>query len=243
MMSGRFELAAAEDIVFGYTKSAPVIHSVTIRVAEHEITSILGSNGAGKSTLIKLIAGTHSPWSGQIRFAGEQIAAVPAWARVPRGLVCVPSGRSVFADQSVSENLLLGAYAYRRDSARVFANLDSMFDRFEVLGRLRDRAAGTLSGGEQQILCIARGLMARPKLMLLDEPSLGLGPQAVDGLKSLLLQLKKEGTTILMVEKLPGLAAGVSDRLAVMQLGRIVTEGPADVVAGDAAIARAYLGG
>lgn len=242
MSMRRFELLAATEIVFGYSPSNPVLHEVTVTLAEHEVLAILGSNGAGKSTLIKLLSGTHLPWSGTIRLAGESVGALPAWDRVGRGLACVPSGRSVFVDQTVSENLRLGAYHYRKDKRRVEANLASMLERFEVLGPRRDRRADTLSGGEQQILCLARGLMARPKLLLLDEPSMGLGPVAVDGLRSLLLQLKEEGTTMLMVEKLPSLAAEVSDRMAVMHLGRIIAEGSSVDVANDPAIARAYLG-
>jgi branched-chain amino acid transport system ATP-binding protein len=237
-----FELLRIENLSASYDAQTPVLHDVSMEVREHEIVTILGSNGAGKTTLVAAILGLVPQVQGRIRFKGEDIAALPPHAIVARGVVEVPTGREVFPDQTVLENLLLGAHAYRSDRARVRRNLDDMLERFEVLGRRRKQLAGTLSGGEQQILAIARGLMGRPSLMILDEPSMGLAPILVNEVFAVLKEIWREGTTLLLIEKLAHLAISFSHRLYVLELGRLVLDGTAEELAGDERVEEAYLG-
>jgi branched-chain amino acid transport system ATP-binding protein len=219
-----------------------VLHDVSIEVREHEIVTILGSNGAGKTTLVAAVIGLVPHVRGSIRFQGEELVGLPAHDIVARGVVEVPTGREVFPDQTVIENLLLGAHAYRADKPRVRRNLGDMLERFPALGQRRDQAAGTLSGGEQQILSIARGLMGRPRLMILDEPSMGLAPLLVTQVFDLLREIWREGTTLLLIEKLAHLAITFSHRLYVLELGSLVLEGTASELAEDPRVEDAYLG-
>jgi branched-chain amino acid transport system ATP-binding protein len=225
-----------------YDGHIEVLHGVDVVVNEHEIVTILGSNGAGKTTLLAAVLGLVPHVRGSIRFQREDITSLPSHDIVRRGVVEVPTGREVFPDQTVTENLLLGAHAYRSDRARVQRNLKDMLDRFEVLGKRRGQLAGTLSGGEQQILAIARGLMGRPKLMILDEPSMGLAPILVTRVFELLKEIWSEGTTLLLVEKLAHLAISFSHRLYVLELGSVALEGTAAELAGDQRVEEAYLG-
>ncbi|MFY9586200.1 MAG: ABC transporter ATP-binding protein [Actinomycetota bacterium] len=237
-----FELLRVADLHASYDGQIDVVHGVSLAVREHEIVTILGSNGAGKTTLVGAIAGLVPHVRGSVRFQGEELTGLPAHAIVARGVVEVPTGREVFPDQTVSENLLLGAHAYRSDRARVQRNLADMLERFPVLGRRRGQAAGTLSGGEQQILSIARGLMGRPRLMILDEPSMGLAPILVTQVFELLREIWRDGTTLLLIEKLANLAISFSHRLYVLELGALVLEGTASELAGDTRVEEAYLG-
>jgi branched-chain amino acid transport system ATP-binding protein len=238
----RFEMLALEGLSASYDGRLQVLQDVSMHVDEHEIVTILGSNGAGKTTVANAISGLVPHVTGRVIYQGEDIAGLPPHAVVARGIAHVPAGREVFADQTVEENLLLGAHAYRRDRARVGRSLGAIYERFDLLAGLRRRPAGTLSGGEQQVLSLARGLMARPRLMILDEPSMGLAPTLVARVFDLIREIHREGTTVLLVEKLAHLAAGLSDRLYVMELGRIVVEGPAAELAGDERVEEAYLG-
>ena len=237
-----FELLSVRDLRASYDGLVEVLHGVSVEVREHEIVTILGSNGAGKTTLVAAVMGLVPHVRGSIRFQGEDIAALPSHRIVARGVIEVPTGREVFPDQTVAENLLLGAHAYRSDRARTRRNLADMLERFPVLGRRRSQPAGTLSGGEQQILAIARGLMGRPRLMILDEPSMGLAPKVVSMVFDLLREIWREGTTLLLVEKLAHLAISFSHRLYVLELGSVALEGSAAELAGDPRVEEAYLG-
>lgn len=238
----RFELLQVEALTASYDGALEVLHGVDLLVDEHEIVTILGSNGAGKTTVANAISGLVPHVGGRITYQGEDITGLAPHAVVARGIAHVPAGREVFADQTVEENLLLGAHAYRRDRARVRRGLAASYERLDLLARLKDRRAGELSGGEQQVVSLARGLMARPRLMILDEPSMGLAPKLVTAVFDLIREIHREGTTLLLVEKLAHLAAGLSDRLYVMELGRVVIEGEAAALAGDERVEEAYLG-
>jgi branched-chain amino acid transport system ATP-binding protein len=237
-----FEILRVSGLHASYDGTLEVVHDVSISVGEHEIVTILGSNGAGKSTVLGAVSGLVPHVRGRVIFEGEDISGLAPHAIVSRGIAQVPAGREVFPDQTVEENLLLGAHRYRRDRARVRRNLAATYERFEMLGDGRRRLAGTLSGGEQQILSLARGLMARPRLMILDEPSMGLAPKMVRRVFDLIRQIHEQGTTLLLVEKLAHVAARLSDRLYVMELGRVILEGAASDLAGDPRVEEAYLG-
>jgi branched-chain amino acid transport system ATP-binding protein len=237
-----FELLKVDQLHASYDGATEVLHGVSIEVREHEIVTILGSNGAGKTTLVAAVSGLVPYVGGSVRFQGEDLTNLPPHEIVGRGIVEVPTGREVFPDQTVTENLLLGAHAYRSDRARVRRNLADLLARFEVLGRRRDQLAGSLSGGEQQILSIARGLMARPRLMILDEPSMGLAPILITQVFDLLKEIWRDGTTLLLIEKLAHLAISFSHRLYVLELGSLVLEGNASDLAGDPRVEEAYLG-
>ena len=237
-----FELLRVEGLHASYDGLTDVLHGVSIEVREHEIVTVLGSNGAGKTTLVAAVMGLVPHVRGHIRFQGEDITALPPHAVVSRGIIEVPTGREVFPDQTVEENLLLGAHSYRRDRARVRRNVGDMKQRFPVLGRRAGQLAGTLSGGEQQILSIARGLIGRPRLMILDEPSMGLAPIVVGQVFELLRELWREGTTLLLIEKLARLATSISHRLYVLELGSLTLEGSAAELANDPRVEEAYLG-
>ena len=237
-----FELLRVDGVRASYDGSTEILHDVSIEVREHEIVTILGSNGAGKTTLVAAVMGLVPHVTGSVRFQGEDITVLPPHEIVARGIVEVPTGREVFPDQTVEENLMLGAHAYRRDRARIRRNVRDMKERFPVLGERAGQLAGTLSGGEQQILSIARGLMARPRLMILDEPSMGLAPIVVGRVFDLLGEIWREGTTLLLIEKLARLATSISHRLYVLELGSVTVEGTAAELAGDPRVEEAYLG-
>jgi len=217
----------------------PVLKGIDLKVREREMVAVLGANGAGKSTLMRALAGLHRPVAGGIALGGEDLARLPAHRIAARGLVLVPEGRQVFPELSVLDNLWLGAFL-RKDAAA--ADIEAMLVRFP---RLRDRLyqrAGLLSGGEQQMLAIARGLMGKPKLLLLDEPSLGLAPQVINDLFAALDRLRSEAATILLVDQMAGLALALADRAYVIEAGRIVASGAAAEIAADGALEKAYLG-
>ena len=216
----------------------PVLKGVALEVREREMVAVLGANGAGKSTLMRAISGLLRPVKGGIAFAGEDITRLPAHNVMPRGLVLVPEGRQVFPELSVLHNLELGAFR-RGDDAK--ADIESMLERFPRLRERLHQRAGLLSGGEQQMLAIARGLMARPKLLLLDEPSLGLAPAVINDLFAALDRLRAESATILLVDQMAGLALALADRAYVIEGGRIVASGAASEIAATGALEKAYL--
>jgi len=216
------------------------VRNLDLEVAEGEIVALLGANGAGKSTTLKAIVGL-APGRGEIRFAGESIAGRDTEEIVRSGLTMVPEGRRVFPSLTVAENLTLGA-ATRRDPAGAERSRGEVEALFPVLAERADQPAGTLSGGQQQQLAIGRALMSEPKLLLLDEPSLGLAPQIVDDIFDLILRLKARGLTILLVEQDALAALDIADRAYVMANGRIIMSGPAAELRASEQVARAYLG-
>jgi branched-chain amino acid transport system ATP-binding protein len=218
----------------------PVLHGVELRVGAGEIVAVLGSNGAGKSTLNNNISGLYRPFAGTVHFAGEDITAAAPEAIVAAGLIHVPEGRRVFPNLTVRENLELGAYARARDKrAHSLERITAIFPRLkERFGQ----EAGTLSGGEQQMLAIGRGLMAEPRLLILDEPSLGLSPLLVEEMFVLIERLHGEGLAILLVEQNVVQSLAVAGRAYVMENGRIVLAGDAATLREDPALKKAYLG-
>lgn len=232
----------AIDVAYGPVK---VLHQVSLEVRTGELVAIIGANGAGKTTLLKWIMGTQRPSAGSIRFAGERCDGRPAHHMTRRGLVMVPEGRQVFANLTVRENLLMGAYPrlYGRSRGEVLDLAEQMLARFPSLQRRQNVLAGVLSGGEQQMLAMARALMARPRLLLLDEPTLGLAPAVVAQLFALIAEVKAEGTTILLVEQKAFRALEISDRAYVLETGRVALSGrSADLMQNDH-VAQFYLGG
>ncbi|MEM9485687.1 MAG: ABC transporter ATP-binding protein, partial [Cyanobacteria bacterium P01_F01_bin.116] len=217
-----------------------VLNEVSLTVYPGELVAVLGVNGAGKSTLLKSLVNLLPPWSGQINFAGQSLANVATHQMAKRGLVLVPEGRQVFKTLTVVDNLRLGA-SYRQDN-NIDDDIKQMLDRFPRLQERRHQKAGLLSGGEQQMLAIARGLMARPRLLLLDEPSLGLAPQLVADLYRTLGALRNEGLTILLVDQMASLALAIADRAYLLETGQIVRSGIARDLRDDSTIAERYLG-
>ncbi len=215
---------------------------VDLVVNEHEIVALLGANGAGKSTVLKAVSGLVRPRSGRVEFLAEDLRRVPAATRVRRGLVQVPEGRRIFPALSVRENLELAAFGFgiARNARR--KRLDSVVERFPLLRPHLPRLAGMLSGGEQQVLAIARGMMAEPKLLMVDEPSLGLAPQMVESVYDLLVQIAQEGTPVLLVEQNVTLAFEITRRAYVLQQGRVVLSGESAALADDPRVVAAYLG-
>ncbi len=221
-----------------------VLSGVSLHVDPGEIVALIGANGAGKSTLMNAIAGIVPPWSGSVAFLKADIAHKAAEALAATGLVLVPEGRQIFSDMSVAENLLLGAYARLRSRARaeVAADRESVFGLFPILRSRASQPAGTLSGGEQQMLALGRALMGRPRLLMLDEPSIGLAPLVVRSMMDTVLALRGRGTTILLVEQNARAALSIADRGYVMEAGRIVLEGSAQELSDNRDVQRAYLG-
>jgi branched-chain amino acid transport system ATP-binding protein len=202
-----------------------VNREVSLTVGEGEIVTILGPNGAGKSTLLRAISGLLRPKGGSIRFAGDDVTGLPADRAVGLGIIMVPEGRRIFADMTVQENLRLGAYG-RRDREAVETDVRLMESYFEILAQKRAAKGGALSGGQQQMLAIARGLMARPRILLLDEPSLGLSPKLVKDLRAVILDVKRTfSSAVLLVEQNAGLALTVAERGYLLHNGRIMASG------------------
>jgi ABC-type branched-subunit amino acid transport system ATPase component/ABC-type branched-subunit amino acid transport system permease subunit len=217
----------------------PVLKGIDLRVSGGELVAVLGANGAGKSTLMRALAGLHRPVRGTIALEGADLARLAAHQVVARGVVLVPEGRQVFPELSVLDNVRLGAHL-RKDLSG--AEVEAMFERFPRLRERREQRAGLLSGGEQQMLAIARGLMAKPKLLLLDEPSLGLAPTMINQLFSALDRLRSEAVTVLLVDQMAGLALALADRAYVIDGGRITAQGNAAEIAADGALEKTYLG-
>jgi len=237
-------LLAVHDLVVDYGKIR-ALKGLTLEVAEGELVAVIGSNGAGKTTLMRTISSLLRPTSGTITFEGKDLISAPAHEVVRRGIAHVPEGRRVFAQQSVRDNLVLGAFLPLRQGkkAQVEEDLQRMYGIFPRLKERQDQLAGTLSGGEQQMLAITRALVSRPKLLLLDEPSMGLAPVIIDEVFRLIEQLKaSRSTTILLVEQLAFRALEVADRAYVIEQGHIRTSGPAKAMLANPDVQRAYLG-
>jgi len=217
------------------------VKSVSVHVDEGEIVTVLGANGAGKSSLLKAIAGAVKPASGTIRFDGRDMTGRDASARVRDGLVLVPEGRQIFVSLTVAENLLMGAYT-RSDSGAVARDTQAIYDRFPNLAARRDAPASVLSGGEQQMLAVGRALLSKPRLMMLDEPSLGLSPILVDLLFNLIRELNGDGLSILLVEQNTQMALDISARGDVLELGTLAAQGSAADLRADPRLTEAYLG-
>ena len=218
------------------------VKGVSLEVRAGEVVAIIGANGAGKTTLLKGIAGIEPLAAGRLLLQGQDCAAVPAHQRVGLGIALSPEGRGVFPDQTVHENLLLGAYLKRSDPVRVQTLIEQEFRRFPRLGERRDQLAGTLSGGEQQMLAISRALMSEPKLLLLDEPSLGLAPLIIAEIFRSIRALREAGLTILLVEQMANQALAVADRAYVLETGRITAQGSGRELLNDPQVRAAYLG-
>ena len=217
------------------------VKNVSLNIADGEIVTVLGANGAGKSSLLKAIQGTEKLQSGSITYKNDNINRWSAPKRVQNGLVLVPEGRQIFISMTVEENLLMGAYS--RKHADVTSEIKTVFERFPNLKERRNMSAGVLSGGEQQMLAVSRALLAKPTIMMLDEPSLGLSPILVKQLFELIKEINTEGISILLVEQNTHMALQYADRGYVLELGSIVASGtPADLLA-DEKLAKAYLGG
>ena len=218
------------------------VQSVSLEVGAGEFVAVIGSNGAGKSSTMKAISGVLAPVAGRIELNGVDVTGQPSHRLVRAGLALVPEGRQVFAEQSVEDNLRLGAFVFAHDPAAVNQAIDRGFTLFPRLAERRAQAAGSLSGGEQQMLAIARGLASNPKLLLIDELSLGLAPRILDMLFPVLERLNREGLAILLVEQLATQALAVSHRAYVMETGRITLSGRSAELANDPAVRQAYLG-
>ncbi len=217
------------------------LQGVSLTVGEGEVVAVLGANGAGKSTLLKATLGMLRARSGRVLLAGEDVTRASTAGRVARGIVLVPEGRRIVMGLSIEENLLMGAWG-RRDRGALRAEMDAIYQRFPNLAERRRMRGSVLSGGEQQMLAIGRGLLAKPRLLMLDEPSLGLSPRLVGDLFRLLVDLNREGLTILLVEQNTRKALEISQRAYVMELGRFVLEGRPDEIAADDRLRDAYLG-
>jgi len=230
---------AVDDLVSGYGR-IEVLHGVSLEVAAGEIVALVGSNGAGKTTLLRAISGVHPVTSGTIRLGGEAIGRLAAHQRVARGIAQVPEGRQVFAPLSVEDNLRLGAF--RRRDAGIATDLDTIYGIFPALAEKRHAAAGALSGGQQQMLAIGRALMAKPSLLLLDEPSMGLAPLLVEQIFAIIADFKRRGLTVLLVEQNAHAALAIADRGYVIESGRITMTGRSATLREDERVRAAYLG-
>jgi branched-chain amino acid transport system ATP-binding protein len=218
------------------------VRNVSLNVSAGEVVTIIGANGAGKSTLLKSIVGLEPVGSGHIYLDGKDITSVPSHKRTSLGVALSPEGRGVFPDQSVRDNLLLGAYSRKDDAARLKKKIEHSFELFPRLEERQDQFAGTMSGGEQQMLAIARALMSEPKLLLLDEPSLGLAPLIIQGIFTTICSLREMGLTILLVEQMANQALAVADRAYVLETGEITHQGKGSELLNDPKVRAAYLG-
>jgi branched-chain amino acid transport system ATP-binding protein len=218
------------------------VKGISLEVRERELVTIVGANGAGKTTTLRTISGIYRPTTGSITFEGRNLAALPSHEIVALGISQAPEGRQIFGSLSVRDNLMLGA-TRRADRAGIAQELDYLVSLFPVLGERMNQSGGTLSGGEQQMLAIARALMAKPRLLLLDEPSLGLAPMLVNRIFAVISRLKETGVTILLVEQNARKALEIADRAYVMETGRVILAGDARELAANPEIEKAYLGG
>lgn len=225
-----------------YYGAIQAIKQISLEVEEGAIVTLIGANGAGKTTTLKTISGILKPKTGRITFKGQDITRTPAQQIVGLGISQVPEGRRVFPAMSVMENLEMGAYL-RRDKSGISQDLDTVFDRFPRLLERKKQLAGTLSGGEQQMLAIGRALMSRPQLLLLDEPSMGLAPLLVKEIFSIIKDINERGTTILLVEQNANMALSIAGQAYVLETGQIVLSGSASELARSPQVKKAYLGG
>lgn len=224
-----------------YYGAIHALHDISFHVNEGEIVTLIGANGAGKTSILHALSGLIPCKSGEIAFDGQDIRKVPAHQLVTLGLVQVPEGRRVFSRMTVMENLEMGAFT-RKDRQEVDRDFDMVFDHFPRLKERRKQAAGTLSGGEQQMLAMGRALMARPKLMMMDEPSMGLSPILVQEIFAIIRGINADGTTVLLVEQNANMALSIAHRAYVLETGDIVKDGPASALLQDEDVKKAYLG-
>ena len=225
-----------------YYGAIHAIKGISLSVDEGEIVTLIGANGAGKSTTLRTISGLLKPKTGSINFLGKDIAGMPAHKIVREGISQVPEGRRIFAEMTVQENLELGAFT-RSDKDEINSDFKRVFGRFPRLEERRLQLAGTLSGGEQQMLAMGRALMSRPKLLLLDEPSMGLAPLLIREIFNIIVDINKTGTTVLLVEQNANMALSIANRAYVLETGRITISGNAKELAASEDIRKAYLGG
>ena len=223
-----------------YYGSIHAIKGVSFEVNEGEIVTLIGANGAGKSTTLNTVAGLMKPRSGHVSFEGKLISGMSASKIVPQGLALCPEGRRVFQQMTVRENLEMGGYT--RPAGEISASLDDVFERFPRLKERHKQVAGTLSGGEQQMLAMGRALMSKPRLLMLDEPSMGLAPLLVEQIFDIICELNRAGTTILLVEQNAQMALSIANRAYVLETGNIVKTGDADALMHDDDVRKAYLG-
>ena len=227
------------DVYYG---AIHALKGISLEVKEGEIVTLIGANGAGKSTTLRTISGLLKPKTGSITFLGQDIAGVRAHEIVKKGISQVPEGRRVFAEMTVMENLDLGAFV-RKDKAGIQQDLKHVFELFPRLEERKNQSAGTLSGGEQQMLAMGRALMSRPKLLLLDEPSMGLAPLLIKEIFNIIVDINKSGTTVLLVEQNANMALSIANRAYVLETGRITISGSAQELAASEDVRKAYLGG
>ena len=225
-----------------YYGAIHALKGISLEINEGEIVTLIGANGAGKSTTLRTISGLLKPKTGTIEFEGKNIAGMPAQNIVKAGISQVPEGRRVFAEMTVMENLELGAFI-RKDKAGLAKDLKMVFERFPRLEERVNQQAGTLSGGEQQMLAMGRALMSRPRLLLLDEPSMGLAPLLIREIFSIIQDINKAGTTVLLVEQNANMALSIANRAYVLETGRITLSGDAKELAASEEVRKAYLGG
>jgi len=235
-----FTVLTLKSVQAGYGKLM-VLKGVSLHVRAGEVVTLIGGNGAGKSTTLRAISGLLPPFRGVVEFNGADLTRLPPERIVTLGLALVPEGRRVFATLSVTANLELGAF-HRRDQKQARKDLEEIQERFPLLKERASQPAGTLSGGEQQILAICRALMSRPRLLMLDEPSMGLAPLMVSRVYDILRELKEEGTTLLLIEQNARAALKLADRGYVLETGRIILDGSAAELRDDPEVQRAYLG-
>ena len=225
-----------------YYGSIHAVKGISFDVEEGEIVTLIGANGAGKSTTLNTVAGLLKPREGKVEFEGGSLLGIPPHTIVSKGMALCPEGRRVFLQMSVRENLEMGAFT-RRDSAEIADSLEMVFDRFPRLKEREGQSAGTLSGGEQQMLAMGRALMSKPRLLMLDEPSMGLAPILVQEIFNIIKSLHETGTTVLLVEQNARMALSVADRAYVLETGRVSMSGNAADLANDDRVKQAYLGG
>ena len=219
------------------------LHGISFEVNQGEIVTLIGANGAGKTTTMQSVVGLIPKKSGVVTFDGADITKTPCHKIVHLGMTQVPEGRRIFQELSVYENLLMGAYSMKKDQADFKKDIEMVYERFPRLAERKNQIAGTLSGGEQQMLAIGRALMSHPKLLMLDEPSMGLSPLLVDEVFKIIKDINKDGTTILLVEQNAGKSLAISDRAYVLENGKIVLSGTGNELASSEMVRKAYLGG
>jgi len=227
----------------GYGKLR-VLKNISLHVKGGEIVTMIGANGAGKTTLLHTVIGLIKPMRGEISFLGQSCTRTTVGQNVASGCALVPEGRQVFAPMSVEENLLLGGYVLQKEQGRaaVIEELEHQYELFPILRERRRQLAGTLSGGEQQMLAMGRALMSKPKLVMMDEPSTGLAPLIVRDIFQIILRLREEGNTVLLIEQNAKAALGIADRGYVLEVGKIIVQGPAADLLANSDVQRAYLG-
>ena len=225
-----------------YYGAIHALQGISFNLEKGEIVALIGANGAGKSTALNTISGILRPQEGSVVFEGQEIHDVPPQDIVRKGVIQVPEGRKIFSRMTVTENLEMGAYT-QTDHATISRDMDAVFERFPRLRERRNQLGGTLSGGEQQMLAIGRGLMAHPTLLLLDEPSMGLSPILVEQIFDIIQDINEQGTSILLVEQNAQMALAIADRAYVLETGKIVMQGTGDNLLKDPSVIEAYLGG